>query len=1089
MHANRRLLAQLGAGLVLVAVAVAGVAAPARAQDETVKVMVALLPFKVHSAGSLDYLETALVDLLAARLEASGRVQVVESVVVREALVEHAGGEMAEVELRRLAREVGADYVVTGSLTELAGRYSLDIRVTPVQSAFTSKTMVFTAEGEDELLDRVNELAGRVVGIVTATPSATVADVRLVGAEEHTGGVAATLATQPGRAYSSEAVRDDLDTLRGLPGVATATVETERGPEGVVVTFRLVSSVDLMAEPQARREADRVAEVAVRGNRRIETDAILARISTRPGSPYSARRVASDIREVYSLGFFRNVRVLSEDSLDGRVLVFEVEENPVVRQVTISGNDKVKSDKIRDSLTLTTGATLDYPLLYENAQRIEALYRAEGFYLARVKHSIEELTGNAVAVHFEVDENKKLRLREIRFEGNEALSDAELRRGLKTKTWRFYSAVTRFLDKSGTYSEPVFQQDLRLVEQKYADKGYVQVEVDPPKVDPLEDGLIVTVRITEGDAFQVGSIDVVGDTTADVGELREKLELKEGEVFNRSFLSSDVSGLTHHYTDRGFYFASVEPVTKVSEPDKTIDVAFRVEKGPLYFVRKIDFEGNTQTVDAVVRREMQMVEGQLYSARALQLSEARIRSLGFFEEVNFEPKPTDYPDQIDVDVKLVERPTGSLSFGAGFSSQDGIVLSGSIAQSNLFGRGYGAQLAVDWGQNSQRFFASLIDPYLFGSDFSLQTTLFLTDLEFEDFKQQQQGIDVVLGHSLNLEGTTRGFVRYTWADRQIDEDEFSNASSVIFRQIVQESTTTSLLGLTLRGDTRNDRVAPTRGGQWALSSDFAGLGGFSNFVRVEGRIQRFFQAPEWFPVFPGRSAFSVAARGGWAFPFNSISDYQIPPSTALVNLDGELQPLDQIDPELTLPLSERYFLGGLGPFQLRGYKARSLGPRRAVLRRTGLIGTGNEFMTVGRTPVIDESTGSFDAVCDDLFDFNQGDGDGVCNSLYDAEIDDFADLDETDVIGGNKFLSMSGEYRFPISESLGLMGIAFLDMGNAFAETEDVWDIGKWRFGTGAGILWFSPFGPLQAFLGIPINKIEVEDTQVFEFSVGGTNF
>ena len=1087
MHANRRLPARLGAGLLLAVVI--GAAAPARAEGDTVKVLVALLPFKVHSAGSLDYLETALVDLLAARLEASGRVRVVESVVVREALVEHAGGEMAEAELRRLARDVGADYVVAGSLTELAGRYSLDIRVTPVQSAFTSKTMVFTAEGEDELLDRVNELAGRVVGIVTATPSATVADVRIVGAEEHTGGVAASLATQPGRPYSSDSVREDLDTLRGLPGVATATVETDRGPEGVVVTFRLVSSVDLMAEPQTRREADRVAEVRVRGNRRIETDAIAARISTRSGSPYSARRVASDIREIYSLGFFRNVRVLSEDSLDGRVLVFEVEENPVVRQVTISGNEKLGGDKIRDSLTLTTGATLDYPLLYENAQRIEALYRAEGFYLARVRHEIEELTGNAVAVHFQVDENKKLRLREIRFEGNDALSDAELRRGLRTKTWRFYSHVTRFLDKSGTYSEPVFQQDLRLVEQKYADKGYVQVEVAQPQVDPLEDGLVLTVGIKEGDPFRVGGIDVTGDATADVEELRKKLELEEGEVFNRSFLSGDVSRLTHHYTDRGFYFASVEPLTKVSEADKTIDVAFRVEKGPLYFVRKIEFEGNTQTVDSVVRREMQMVEGQLYSARALQLSETRIRSLGFFEEVNFEPKPTDYPDQIDVDVKLVERPTGSLSFGAGFSSQDGIVLSGSVSQSNLFGRGYGTQLSVDWGQNSQRFFASFVDPYLLGSDFSLQTTLFFLDLKFQDFTQQQQGIDVVLGHALDLEGTTRGFVRYGWADRQIDEDQFSNASAVIFRQIVQESTTTSLVGLTLRGDTRNDRVAPTRGGQWALSGDFAGLGGFSSFVRAEGRIQRFFQAPEWFPVFPGRSAFMLSARGGWTFPFNSISDYDIPPSRALVNPDGELQPLDRIDPDLTLPLSERYFLGGLGPFQLRGYKARSLGPRRAVLRRTGLIGTGNEFMTVGRTTVIDESTRRLDAVCDDLFGFNQGDGDGLCNSLYDADTDDFADLDETDVIGGNKFLSLTGEYRFPISDALGLMGIAFLDAGNAFAETEDVWDIGKWRFGTGAGVLWFSPFGPLQAFLGIPINKLEVEDTQVFEFSVGGANF
>ena len=138
----------------------------------------------------------------------------------------------------------------------------------------------------------------------------------------------------------------------------------------------------------------------------------------------------------------------------------------MVRQVTISGNDKIDGDKIRDTLTLTTGSTLDFPLLHENAQRIQGLYRAEGFYLAQVTHSLEELSDNAVAVHFEVNENEKLRLREILFEGNTALTDDELRRGFKTKPWRFYSHVTRFLDHSGTYSEPVFQQDLRSVEQQ-----------------------------------------------------------------------------------------------------------------------------------------------------------------------------------------------------------------------------------------------------------------------------------------------------------------------------------------------------------------------------------------------------------------------------------------------------------------------------------------------------------------------------------------------------------------------------------------------------------------------------------------------
>jgi outer membrane protein insertion porin family len=1084
LHVITRTLASFCVGLAILA----GAATQARAQDAPIKVVVALLPFEVHSAGGLDYLETALVDLLESRLEASGKVDVVESVIVREAMVGYAAGQMAEDALRQMAQDVGADYVVTGSLTELAGQFSLDMRVTPVESAFTSKTMVFTANGEDELLDRVNELSERVVGIVTATPSALVSGVRLAGAEDLTGGLRSELETKPGQPYSSDAVRNDLERLRALPGIATATVETNRAATGVEVTFRLVTTDQLLAGPGTDDPTDVVAEVRIKGNRRIEADAILARISTREGTIYSLRRVASDIREVYSLGFFRNVRVLSEESLDGRVLIFEVEENPVIRQVTITGNDEIDGEKIRDSLTLTTGSTLDFPLLYENAQRIEGIYRAEGYYLANVSHEIETLTGNAVAIHFEVEEGKKLRLTEIRFEGNSAIDEAELRRGMRTKPWTWYSPVSRFLDKSGTYSEPVFQQDLRMVESKYADKGYVQVEVGEPKVDPLQEGLIVTVRVDEGDLFRVGKLKVTGDDTANIDRLKGRLALHEGSVFNRSFLTGDVEALTSHYTDRGFYFASIEPATDLSDTDKIIDVDFQVEKGPLYFVRKIDIEGNTTTIDPVIRREMQMVEGQLYSARSLRISEARIRSLGFFEEVNFEPTPTDYADQIDVDVNVVERPTGSLSFGAGFSSQDSFVVTASLSQTNLFGRGYGANLAVDWGQRSKRIFASFTDPYFLGTEFGLTGTVFFTSVEFESFDQEQFGIDLVLGHKLNLEGSQRGFLRYSFASRQVTEDSTASQASVIFRQTLSDVVTTSLVGLTLRGDTRNDRVAPTRGGQWAFSSGFAGLGGFSKFLRVEGRIQRFFRAPEWWPFFKDRSTFMLAARAGWSIPFNDVSDYDNPISTALVAPDGELQPLDNIDTDLTLPLSERYFLGGLGPFQLRGFRARSVGPRRSILRRSGFFGTGNEFTPVGRTVVID-SNNQLDAVCDDDFLFNGGNGNGKCNSLRDEDNDDFDDIEETDVIGGNKFISLTAEYRFPISDTLGLMGIVFYDTGNAFAENEQIWEIDKWRHGAGFGALWFSPFGPLQAFIGIPLDALEVEDKQTFEFSVGGANF
>jgi len=1081
-------------GLVLL-LAPATTARAQAAAAKPLKVVVAVLPFEVHSERPLDYLQGSLADLLSTRLEAGGGVEVVDAVTVRQSLVAY-GGERSEDAVRRLAAELGADWIVVGSLTELAGNYSLDVRVSPVNSRVSTATMVFTAKGDDELLDRVNELAGRVLVIVGQQgESAEVAEVVIQGMPDLAKRARAAIETRQGVTYDSAMVRRDLQRLRALPGVATASVAPEHNERGVRVVFHLVPAERLLVDVGPSKQ-ERIAQVVVRGNRRIEANAILARVGTHAGDLYVPSRVAQDLRAVYSLGFFRNVRVYLDAGKKGRILTFEVQENPVIRQVTVSGNDSLDGDKIRDNLTLTTGSTLDYPLLFENRERVEALYRAKGYYLAKVRYELETLPGDAVAVHFEVNEGKKLRLTKIVFSGNEHFSQKQLEAGLHTKRWHWYSYATRFLDKSGTYSEPVFLQDLQGVTNKYLDAGYIKATVKEPDVEPTKDGLIVKVAIDEGKRYEVGKVDTSGDDTVDLEALRKKLELKEGDYFNRSFLNADLESLERRYTDRGFFLAEVSPVTHLDEDALRVDVTFDVKKGPLYFLRKIDVSGNTTTIDPVIRREVQVVEGQLYSARAINRSKGKVKGLGFFEQVNFEPQQTDQPDLLDLDVKVVEKPTGSLSFGGGFSSQDGLVVMGSLSQRNLFGRAIGANLSLDLGIRTTRFNLGLSQAHFLDSDFGASASIFRTDLQFQDFQQQQLGVDLALSHALDLSGRSRGFLRYTLAKRSLSEDKTTNAASMIQRQLQQDKSSSSVLGLTYRSDTRNDRVAPTSGRLVQFSLDGAGLGGFSKFARAEGRVAFFTGIPKWFPSwFPwkDKSAFSFSARGGWAIPFNSLSDWNFGSSLGTKDLPkaDEVQSLGHIDEDLKLPLSERYFLGGVGSFQLRGFKARSVGPRRALLRRTGALGTGKAFTAVGRT--IDMAVSPTKFVCRDGtggVGNNQGNGNGKCNSIYDKKISDFNDLEETDVIGGNKFVSLSLDYRFPISETLGLMGIAFFDTGNAFAENEKPWQLGLWRMGTGVGALWFSPFGPLQAFIGFPVDRIaQVEKAEVFEFSVGGQGF
>jgi outer membrane protein insertion porin family len=1081
--------------LCLLTAAVPSVAWARASADEPV---LAVLPFQVRSAKPLDYLGESVANLIRSRLEAGGAVRVI---AVADVLTRVGSGGVpgaSSAELRSIADDLGADFVISGSLTELAGRFSLDVRVTPAAAAQPAQTLVVTAQREDELLARVNELADSVLAEVVGVAPSRIVAVEISGANQLEASIRERLRTQVGEEYDPVVLRDDLALLRADPEIATANVETARNPDGVSIRFSVVTTERLLVEPPPGATSRRVDEVVVRGNRRIETAAIRSRIGTTVGGPYRTAQIAKDVRAIYALGFFRNVQVLTEASgRGGQIVIFEVEENPVVRQISISGNDHVDGEKIRDILTLTMGSALDYPLLFENRGRIQALYKAEGYYLAEVDYEIETLSAASVGIHFVVTEGKKLKLRDIQFIGNEAFSDRELRAGFQTKRWRFWSYATSWFDRTGTYSEPLFLQDLTKVGRMYSDAGHVQVEVGEPDVIASEDGLVVSVTIDEGDQFRVGALDVTGDNTVDIDGLRGLLRLREGEIFNRSFLTEDVAALTEHYTNRGFYFANVVPLSNLKDDDNAVDVIFQVTKGPLYFIRNINIAGNTITVDPVIRREIPIVEGELYSQREILMGKARVQSLGFFEEVDFQVQPTDEPDQIDLEVGVVERPTGTFSFGAGFSSQDGFVGTGSLAQDNLFGRGWAARASADIGSQTQRFFLSVSDPYFLGTKFSLGLTVFRTDLNFEDFEQNQTGVDVILGHSLTEDNRTRGFLRYSWASRKVDQDDNVDAAGLIFREVLQDQLTSSLVGLSINSDTRNDRLSPTSGYLASGALDFAGAGFFSKFFRAEGNFAWYMGAPWWLL---DKSTFAVGLRAGYALPLNDILDYDFPLDSDgnlwsnPNSFDGNILPLQDIDDKLTLPLSERYFLGGLGEFQLRGFKARSVGPRRAILRQQG----GGQFLPLGRSVIWVDETGEevdredqgaiVSTKCTDG-PGTGGDGNGRCNDISDRKTKDFDDLGETDVIGGNKFISASLEYRFPISETLGLQGLIFFDTGNAFYEGENLFDVTEWRYGTGFGVQWFSPFGPLAVILGFPLDPIEDEKSPVFEFSVGGQGF
>jgi outer membrane protein insertion porin family len=959
---------------------------------------------------------------------ASGGVVVSERALLQGSILGHLRGTDPVGELRAEARRSGAAYLALASVTLLGEDATLDVQLLPTQPGPAIRRLNAAAEAEqlEEGLERLGAEAAAL-------------------AAELTSAVSAQAELDPGSEYSAAAA--------GRP---------YRGPGPEVVELR------------------------IQGNRRIEADAIRAVLGTAEGEPLLPDQIAADVRRIYELGFFQDVQVFSTDVPLGRIVTFVVSESPIIRQVTVTGNDEISSDDIRERLTITVGSTIDYPLLLENRERIRALYQAKGFYLAEVEYSVEPLADDAVLVDFDVVEGEKLRLRSINFEGNQAIDDDKLMEGLHTKPWGTFSLVSQLWDPSGLYAEPIFYQDLDLITRKYMDRGFIRVRVAEPVVDYDEKGIRVTVPIQEGQQFLVGRVDVTGDESTDTGELLGLVGLESGAIFNRSTLTDDVESLRAHYADSGFFDARVRPRTYVDADAHTVDATFEVEKGELYFVDWIRVQGNRKTRDEVVRREVTLAEGDLYSDRALERSRARVQRLGFFEEVSLESARTE-ENRVGVTVDVVERPTGTFSFGAGFGSTDGFLINGSISQDNLFGRGYSLAASADLGQDNRYGFLRFTDPYFRGTPAALSGRFTLSQVEYIDFDQSVMGFGIDLNYPLD-EGETRAGIGYSYSDREVEGFEEFSSASMLQREEFSGSTDTSMVTLTLRRDTRDDIRFPKSGAIYGAALEFAGLGGLNEFLRLEGRVTRYMPARRWLGF---DSTFIVNSRAGYVFTMSDVTDLDDLPDcvndlAGCLTADAgsiDLDQLGSIDTDLELTLSERYFLGGLGAFQVRGFKQRSLGPRRTILQRVDL-GSGEVlFAPFDRdfSEPRDSPTRCASLVTGPL-------APDACNDLDDKDIDDFENLDLADVIGGSKMFLLNLELQVPISEELGLTGLVFFDMGNAFAEDE-AFNPADLRLGTGAGVQWFSPFGPIMLILGFPLDALEDEDGSVFEFSLGGAPY
>lgn len=763
-------------------------------------------------------------------------------------------------------------------------------------------------------------------------------------------------------------------------------------------------------------------EIKITGNLRVEDDGIRLHLKSRPGDSFDPAIVEQDIKAIFRMGFFEDVK--AELSQDG-VLTYAVKEKPYVREVLIQGAGQVTREKVQTALGITPRTILDRAKVAEGVDKVRKLYNEQGYVNAAIDYSVSIESTNQAVVTVDVVEGNRLLIKRISFEGNKAFSEGDLKGLIATKEEWIFS----FFTNRGVLDRDMLTNDMAILSNYYNDNGYVEHKIDDPVVLRARDGLEVVFRVNEGPQYRVGKVEIGGELIQDGQQMLKSVKLTTGQIFRGSRLRDDITTISEGYSDKGFAFVQVDPVTRVNREQKNVDVALVITKGPPVYFNRVLVAGNTKTRDKVVRRELITNEQELYSGAKITQSRNALQRTGYFEDVQITTKKTDQPDALDLLVDVKEGPTGTFQVGAGYSSGDGFLFNAAVSEKNFMGRGQGISGNFAIGSSRQDFIVSVNDPYFRDTKMALGVDGFNTVREFDDFEEKKIGFGVHSSYPLKDfrfpffgrdKAVARGsdelgsnapvsfwdYMRSTMS-YDLTHEDIKGISSTAPASIKAEEgkSLTSSISPGLAYDSRDHFFNPTEGTKSAFSVKTAGLGGDTRFIKTD-----------------------VSAR--WHYPLLKDPNWG---GAYVLGLGGSLGYgiglAERNNGKKDLPIFERYFLGGIN--SIRGFADRSLGPR--------------------------EPSG-----CDESGQNCTG----------------------TEVVGGDKALVFNAEIMFPIFERYGLRGVAFFDMGNAFGDSQ-TFSFGDLRRSVGAGVRWMSPFGPLRVELGLPLNKQSNDDTSVLGFSIG----
>jgi outer membrane protein insertion porin family len=645
-----------------------------------------------------------------------------------------------------------------------------------------------------------------------------------------------------------------------------------------------------------------IEDIRVEGLQRITPGTVFSHLPMKVGDTFDDSRSSEAVRALFKTGFFKDVRL----ERDGGILVFILEERPSIGSITLSGNEDIASEDLIDSLRqvgFSEGRAFDRSQLEKLEQELRRQYNSLGKYAVKLKSTVTELDNNRVAVAIDVSEGVAAKIQKINIVGNKIFKEKKLIKLFKLST----PTLLSFFTKKDQYSRQKLSADLESLRSHYLNNGYINFNIDSTQVSitPDKKGVYITINITEGELFTVSEVRLTGNLILPEEDLSELIDVREGDIFSRKHLTNSSEALSQRLGNDGYAFANVNSIPEINNEDHTVGVSFFVDPGKRAYVRRISFSGNTRTRDEILRREMRQQEGSWIATEKVERGKIRLQRLGFFSEVNVEtPAVSGTTDQVDVNYSVVERPSGNLSLGLGFSQTSGFSLQTSITQDNFLGSGKKISFAFNNSQVNRRFGVGYVNPYYTLDGVSRSLNAFYQ--ETNSIRANVTAFDnTVWGGSVGFGIPITEFntfsTSFSYENTGISLSGSSGQQVINFVGANGDVFNVLRWSNSLSFDTRNKTILPDKGALHRLTAQVA-LPSFGNsleFYKIGYKTQ-------WFTALFADYVFSLKGDIGYGDSFGDTN---------------------------ALPFFENFYAGG--PKSVRGYKENTLGPLDSFRRPLG----------------------------------------------------------------------------------------------------------------------------------------------------------